>query len=73
MAIKNFAELMGIDLKAHISKKPILKKEGGEWKKNRRTGLPKLAILSMAAAPERGREGSLRQCSVWRGPSSVFD
>ncbi len=33
MAIKNFAELMGIDLKAHISKKPILKKEGGEWKK----------------------------------------
>lgn len=33
MAIKNFAELMELDLKEHISKKPILKKEGGEWKK----------------------------------------
>ena len=33
MAIKNFAELMELNLKEHISKKPILKKEGGEWKK----------------------------------------
>lgn len=33
MAIKNFAELMELDLKEHISKKPILKKEGGDWKK----------------------------------------
>lgn len=33
MAIKNFAELMDLDLKEHISKKPILKKEGGDWKK----------------------------------------
>lgn len=33
MAIKNFAELMELDLKEHISQKPILKKEGGEWKK----------------------------------------
>lgn len=33
MAIKNFAELMELNLKEHISKKPIMKKEGGEWKK----------------------------------------
>jgi len=33
LAIKNFAELMELNLKEHISKKPILKKEGGEWKK----------------------------------------
>ena len=33
MAIKSFSELMQLNLKEHISKKPILKKEGGEWKK----------------------------------------
>ena len=33
MAIKSFSELMQLNLKDHISKKPILKKEGGEWKK----------------------------------------
>jgi len=33
LAIKNFAELMELNLKEHISKKPILKKECGEWKK----------------------------------------
>lgn len=33
MAIKSFSELMQLNLKENISKKPILKKEGGEWKK----------------------------------------
>lgn len=33
MAFKSFSELMQLNLKEHISKKPILKKEGGEWKK----------------------------------------
>lgn len=33
MAIKSFSDLMQLNLKENISKKPILKKEGGEWKK----------------------------------------
>ena len=33
MAIKSFSELMQLSLKESISKKPILKKEGGDWKK----------------------------------------
>lgn len=33
MAIKPFSELMDLDMKYHISKKPILKKEGGKWEK----------------------------------------
>lgn len=33
MAIRPFSELVGLDLKEYISKKPVLKKEGGEWKK----------------------------------------
>lgn len=33
MAIKSFSELIQLNLKENISKKPILKKEGGEWKK----------------------------------------